>query len=72
MATDYDPSVTAEILAVAMSRCVRSVELLVRTGKIPPFDTKPNRKARGWKLSTLRAWNPRVAHRIDLLLIAAA
>ena len=72
MATDYDPDIKAEILAVAMDRCVRSVEMLVRTGQIPAFDVKPNRKARGWKLSTLRAWNPRVAHRIDLLLIAAA
>ena len=69
MATDYDPDIKAEILAVAMDRSVRTVELLVRTGKIPPF-AKINRKAHGWKLSTLRAWNPRVAHRIDCLLTA--
>ncbi len=71
MATDYDPDIKAEIFAVAIDRSVRHVELLARTGQIPPF-AKINRKGHGWKLSTLRAWNPRVAHRIDLLLIAAA
>ena len=46
MATDYDPDIKAEILAVAMDRSVRNVELLVRIGKIPPF-SKINRKAHG-------------------------
>ena len=69
MAT-YDPNIKAEILAVAMDRSLRTVEILVRTGKIPAFDSRPDRKSRGWRLSTLRAWNPRVAHRIDCLLIA--
>ncbi len=44
MATDYDPDIKAEMLAVAIDRSVRNVELLARIGKIPPF-AKINRKA---------------------------
>lgn len=72
VATDYDPSVTIELIAVALNRSTRAVEFAIKDGRIPPHNAKITKKLRGWKLSTLRAWNPRVAHRIDCLLIAAA
>jgi len=70
MATDYDPSVTIELIAVALNRSTRAVEFAIKDGRIPPHNAKITKKLRGWKLSTLREWNPHVARRIDIILTA--
>lgn len=59
-----------ELLAAALGRSIDGVKLCISTGRIPPQDAKINRKTSCWTLGTLRAWNPRVARRIDMLLIA--
>ena len=68
----YDPAVKIELLAVALDCCRQDVERKIKRGDIPPQNTPANRHPRTWQLSRLRAWNPRVAKRLDMLLIVLA
>jgi len=48
----YDPHVTPELLAAVIGKSADSVKRDRLAGRIPPFDSHPDRKAKGWKLST--------------------
>ena len=67
-----DPTVKIELLAVALDVCRQDVERRLNRGDIPPRTVRVGRSVKAWNLSTLRAWNPRVAKRLDMLLIALA
>ena len=67
-----DPTVKIELLAVALDVCRQDVERRLNRGDIPPRTVRIGRSIKAWPLSTLRAWNPRVAKRLDMLLIALA
>ncbi len=60
----YDPIVRLEVLAVALGKGTDTVKRDVYRGAIPQRDAPVNRKGQGWKLSTLRAWNPVVGRRV--------
>ncbi len=62
----YDPLVRIEIVAAVLGKSYESVNRLIRFGRMPPKE--PDDRLRGWRLSTLRAWNPPVAERIENLL----
>ncbi|MCB1822219.1 MAG: hypothetical protein KDI73_11670 [Candidatus Competibacteraceae bacterium] len=59
-----------EALAVVLDRSRESILRDLNAGRIPPRDINPDGKMSGWKLATLKAWNPRVGRRLDKLLIA--
>lgn len=59
-----------EALAVVLDRSRESILRDMSAGRIPPRDVHQDKKTSGWKLSTLKAWNPRVGRRLDMLLIA--
>lgn len=59
-----------EALAVVLDRSRESILRDLTAGRIPPRDINPDGKMSGWRLSTLKAWNPRVGRRLDMLLIA--
>ena len=64
----YDPIIRSELLAVALGLSDQCIKRRAMTGKIPSRDARIDGKIQAWKLSTLAAWNPRVAERIDGLL----
>jgi len=64
----YDPHVTPELLAAVIGKSADSVKRDRLAGRIPPFDSHPDRKAKGWKLSTLTAWNQRIGRQLDGLM----
>lgn len=66
----HDPAIRIELLAVAIGRSHDALEMWSRDGRIPQRDLMVNRRIRAWKLSTIRAWDPAVGRRLDLLLIA--
>lgn len=47
-----------EALAVVLDRSRESIMRDLSAGRIPPRDINQNKKMSGWKLSTLKAWNP--------------
>lgn len=58
---NQDPLVCVECIALAGNHSRRRTsQLPPHDGYIPRGDTKP---AKGWRLSTLHAWNPAVAER---------
>ena len=59
-----------EHLAVVLNRSRESIMRDLNAGRVPPRDINPDGKMSGWRLSTLKAWNPRVGRRLDMLLIA--
>ena len=59
-----------EALAVILDRSRESILRDLNAGRIPPRDINQDKKTSGWRLSTLKAWNPRVGRRLDMLLIA--
>ena len=62
-------AVRIEAIALATNQSREHIERQIRAGKIPSHAFKEGRN-RYWTLGTLRAWNPRVARRLDLILIA--
>lgn len=62
----YDPLIRIEIVAVVLGKSYESVNRMIRMGRMPPKE--PDDGLRGWRLSTLRGWNPPVAERIENLL----
>ena len=68
--SSYDPPIRSELLAVALDRSRTGIEAAIRDGRIPPRNIAINGTQRGWTLSTLRDWNPRIAKRLELLLVA--
>lgn len=67
-----DPAIRTELLAVALDMSREGIEKWIRAGHIPQRTLHRNKRTVCWPLSTLRAWNPRVAKRLDMLLIALA
>ena len=68
-----DPAVRFETLAVASGVALITLRRTLAAGRIPPADlTLPARPLpiRAWRLSTLRKWNPAVAHRCAAILAA--
>lgn len=68
-----DPCVRYETAAVAAGVSLFTLRRHMRAGRIPPADlTLPARPLpiRAWRLSTLRAWNPAIAHRCAVILAA--
>lgn len=59
-----DPAVKIETLSAVLDVSRDSIARHQRRGRIPPFDFhgKPNA---GWRLSTIRAWNPQAAAKIQ-------
>ena len=68
--SNYDPPIRTELLAVALDRSREGIDKGIRAGHIPPKNIDINGNRRGWTLSTLRDWNPRIAKRLELLLVA--
>lgn len=68
MIDHQDPIVRAEMIAVATNRSLETVAKLARLGKMPPRDVHIDGKSRGWLLSTITAWNPRLGRQLDGLL----
>ena len=68
-----DPAVRIETLCVATGVALISLRRTLAIGKIPPTDlTLPALPVpiKAWRLSTLAAWNPSVAHRCAAILAA--
>ena len=69
MTAEYDPAVRLETVAACAGLALNSLRRARRAGEIPPPDAVV-RRACVWKLSTIRAWNPRIADRCAALLAA--
>ena len=68
-----DPAVRYETAAVAAGVSLFTLRRQMRAGRIPPADlTLPAipEPIRAWRLSTLRKWNPVLAHRCAVILAA--
>lgn len=68
MNAHHDPIVRRELVATVIGRSIDNLRRDMLAGKFPPQDANIDRKTRGWRLSTIAAWNPRVARNIDALL----
>lgn len=66
MIDPQDPLIRIEVVAAVCGKSYESLNRDTRMGKMPPKDF--DSRLRGWKLSTLNAWNPRVARNIEELL----
>ncbi len=62
--------IRVEALATVLNKSRESILRDLNAGRIPPRDFNVDSKMSGWRLSTLKAWNPRVGSRLDMLLIA--
>ena len=62
--------IRVEALAVVLNKSRESILRDLNAGRIPPRDFNVDSKMSGWKLATLKKWNPRVGRRLDMLLIA--
>lgn len=62
--------IRVEALATVLNKSRESVLRDLNAGRIPPRDINVDAKMSGWKLDTLKAWNPSVGRRLNLLLIA--
>ncbi len=60
-----DTIVKPEILAAVMAVSHDTVTRNLAHGKLPSPDFHPHRSNIGWRLSTLRRWNPQVAAKIE-------
>ena len=68
-----DPAVRFETLAVATGVALITLRRTLAAGRIPPADlTLPAAPVPicAWRLSTLRAWDPAIAHRCAVILAA--
>ncbi len=75
MTAQSDPAVTVTIVATAINRSEKTLTLAYVAGELPPPDStirdaRNRARIRGWRLSTLRAWNPTVADRCAAILAA--
>ncbi len=59
-----------EALAVVLNKSRESILRDMNAGRIPPRDFNVDSKMSGWKLDTLKRWNPSVGRRLNMLLIA--
>lgn len=66
MIDHQDPLIRIEVVAAASGKSYESLNRDVRQGKMPPKDF--DSRLRGWKLSTIARWNPRLARNIEELL----
>lgn len=66
MNAHHDPIVRIELVAAVCGKSYESLNRAVRLGRMPKKDV--DGRLRGWRLSTVHAWNPRLAERIDDLL----
>lgn len=60
-----DHAVKVEALAAVLGISTDTLKRRLLCGEFPPADFKPYRRGAGWRLSTLRAWNPQVAAKIE-------
>ncbi len=63
---DHDPVIRIEIVAAAMGRSYESLNREIRLGRMP--GKVQEGRVKGWRLSTLAAWHPRLARNIEGLL----
>lgn len=75
MTAKTDPAVSIAALSTAMSLSEKTLTVRYMAGEVPLPDSTvrhyPRGPAiRGWRLSTLRVWNPRVADRCAAMLTA--
>lgn len=67
---DNDTVVRHHLLCAALDLSESAVAKCVREGRLPKHDADRDGRIAGWKLGTLKAWNPRVGCRLTLLLTA--
>ena len=74
MTPESDPAVRLETVAAAAGLALFTLRRAIAAGKIPPPDALlwdgSTRPANVWRLSTIRAWNPRIADRCAAILAA--
>lgn len=75
MTVESDPAVSIAILSGAMNLSEKTLTLGYMAGSVPMPDSiirdVCNRaKVRGWRMSTLRAWDPVIAARCAAMLTA--
>lgn len=75
MTAQSDPAVTVTIVATALNRSEKTLTLAYMAGELPPpdstvRDSRNRARIRGWRLSTIHAWNPAVAMRCAAILEA--
>ena len=75
MTVQTDPAVTVTIVATALNRSEKTLTLAYMAGELPPpdstvRDSRNRARIRGWRLSTIGAWNPAVAQRCAAILEA--
>lgn len=63
-----DPFVNAAHVCGALAVSNGTLNKLLREGKIPAPDRRGQGNAKLWKISTIRAWSPQAAMRIESLL----
>ncbi len=60
-----DPAVKIEVLAAVEGVSHDTVARRLARGQLPAPDFRAQRHAVGWKLTTLRRWNPQIAAKIE-------
>ena len=75
MTVKTDPAVSVAALATAMFRSEKTVTVAYLAGQMPAPDStirdaRNCSRIRGWRLSTIRAWNPVVADRCQAIIDA--
>lgn len=63
----HDPMIRIELLAATLGVSREYISREMVAGRIPRHDATSG-KIRGWRLSTIAAWNPRLARNIEGLL----
>lgn len=63
---DHDPVIRIEIVAAAMGKSYESLNRDVRLGLMPA--KVQDGRLKGWRLSTLNKWNPRLGRNLEGLL----
>lgn len=63
---DHDPFIRIEIVAAVCGKSYESLNRDIRFGRMPA-KTQAG-KTKGWRLSAITAWNPRLARNIEELL----
>ena len=70
----HDPLVRIEAVALSSCHSGRQINRLAVLKRMPPYDAYiPNgrhKPALGWRISTLRAWNPAIADRCAAIMDA--
>ncbi len=60
-----DPAVKIEVIAAVEGVSHGTMSRMLARGQLPPPDFQANRRAVGWRLTTLRRWNPQLAAKIE-------